>query len=120
MVPPVDPSELAPGADEAARLRGWRRSTAFYQNGNTVAGPVYRLLPPQPLTQRPVDVQFADYYQTALTVPQFFVTPFWMLMTPPLTEVKYTGEEFAPSYTLDDPIDQSRVKTPGIHRIAER
>ncbi|MEZ0266190.1 MAG: hypothetical protein ACAI43_15780 [Phycisphaerae bacterium] len=116
-VPPVDPSQLAPDADQAARLRGWNRTTALYQNGNVIAGPVYRYLPPAPRSNRPADVQFSDFAQTALAVPQFIATPFWMLITPTQLEVLYTGEQFAPSYTLDDPIDQSRVKTRGIHRI---
>jgi hypothetical protein len=33
-----------------------------------------------------------------------FATPFWMIATPPWTPVEYHGEQFPPSYTVNDPL----------------
>ena len=113
----ITPVNLAPGADQAALLRGWNPVVTHYQNGNVIAGPAYRLSPPPAASNRQVDTTAVDLYATVLAVPQFFATPIWMCFTPPLTEVQVHGEEFPPSYTLDDPIDTSREKSLGMIKL---
>ena len=94
---------VAADADDATLLRNWHPVVNQYANGNIIAGPVYRINAPEPRSDRWDDVYAVDLFQTVLTVPQMFGTPFWAFFTPPLTPVEYHGEEFPPSYTVDDP-----------------
>lgn len=101
---PVAAVRLAPGADDAARLRNWNATVAYYANGNVIAGPVYRLTPAPPKTEGYWDVASNEALQTAAAAGQLAVTPLWVFVTPPWTAVEYHGEEYPPSYSLNDPL----------------
>jgi hypothetical protein len=94
---------VAADADDATRMRNWPLTVNLYANGDTLAGPTYRIIAPPPRSDRWDDVYAVDLFQTALTFPQMVATPFWMLVTPPFTPVVYHGEQYPPSYTVDDP-----------------
>jgi hypothetical protein len=93
---------VAADADDATLLRNWQPVVNPYANGNVIAGPTYRIIAPPPRSNRWDDVYAVDLFQTVLTIPQMIGTPLWAFVTPPLTPVEYHGEEFPPSYTVDD------------------
>lgn len=95
---------LAPGADEASRVRSWNPTVSYYANGNVIAGPVYRLTPAPPKTEGYWDVASNEALQTVAAAGQLAVTPLWVFVTPPWTAVEYHGEEYPPSYSLNDPL----------------
>jgi hypothetical protein len=105
---------VAADADEAARFRNWPVVVNQYSNGNVIAGPAYRITAPPPRSNRWDDVYAVDLFETVLSFPQIVGTPIWMLGTPPWTPVEYHGEEFPPSYTVDDPFPYyENEKVPG-------
>jgi hypothetical protein len=121
---PAQPSPrryTAADADAATQFRNWPITTNEYANGNVFAGPVYRVIAPPPRSNRPKDTYATDFFQTFLTVPQMFATPVWMLFTPPGQTVEYHGDQFPPSYTVDDAtpyyVDE---KVPGIFRMTRK
>lgn len=106
---------VAADADDAARFRNWPVVVNQYANGDVLAGPTYRIIAPPPRSDRWDDVYAVDFFQTALTFPQMVATPFWMLVTPPFTPVAYHGEQYPPSYTVDDPLPYyENEKVPGM------
>lgn len=81
--------------DQATVLRDWDVSTAYYQNGEIVAGPTlwsYQPAPNQPL-----------WRQGALDVPVFLANtvllPVRAVQTPPTRAVTYQGLDIPPTYT---------------------
>jgi hypothetical protein len=105
-------------ADAATRFRNWPISVNEYSNGNVFAGPVYRVIAPPPRSNRWDDTYATDLFQTGLTIPQMLATPIWMLFTPPCTLVEYHGEQYPPSYTVDDPLPYYvDEKVPGIYQM---
>ncbi|MDB5323969.1 MAG: hypothetical protein JWN40_5600 [Phycisphaerales bacterium] len=115
---PIDrtpPMYVAADADEAARFRNWPPVVNQYANGDVVAGPAYRITAPPPRSDRWDDVYAVDLFETALSFPQIVGTPIWMLITPPWTPVVYHGEQYPPSYTVDDPLPYyENEKVPGM------
>ena len=106
---------VAADADDATRFRNWPPVVNQYANGDTLAGPTYRIIAPPPRSDRWDDVYAVDLFQTALSFPQIVGSPFWMLGTPPFTPVVYHGEQFPPSYTVDDPFPYyENEKVPGM------
>jgi len=95
---------VAADADDATLFRNWQPVVNAYPSGNVLAGPVYRISPPPPRSDRWNDVFAIDIFQTVLSFPQMVATPFWMICTRPLTPVEYHGEQYPPSYTVDDPL----------------
>jgi hypothetical protein len=109
---------VAADADEATRFRNWRPVANYYPSGHSISGPVYRIIVPPPRSDRWDDVFATDIFQTVMTIPQMFGTPFWMVVTPPWTPVEYHGETFPPSYTVDDPLPYyQNEKVPGIAQM---
>jgi hypothetical protein len=106
---------VAADADDAARFRNWPVVVNQYANGDTLAGPTYRIIAPPPRSDRWDDVYAVDFFQTALTFPQMVGTPIWMLFTPPWTPAVYHGEQNPSSYTVDDTLPYyENEKVPGM------
>jgi hypothetical protein len=97
-------SYVAADADDATLLRNWPVAVNTYPSGHVIAGPVYRIMAPPARSNSTSDVYATDLFQTVLTVPQMIATPFWMFATPPWTTVEYHGDQFPPSYTVNDPL----------------
>jgi hypothetical protein len=111
---------VAADADNATRLRDWPISVVYYQNGNVIAGPVYRWIPAEPKTDRYGDLIFHEAATTALSLPQFLAAPLWMFITPPWRAIEYHGEEVPPSYTVDEKVPYyKKEKVPAIWVIGE-
>jgi hypothetical protein len=109
---------FAADADAATRMRNWPVSVNEYANGNVFAGPVYRIIAPPPRSNSWSDTYATDWFQTGLTIPQMLATPVWMLFTPPNTLVEYHGEQYPPSYTVDDPLPYYvNERVPGIYQM---
>jgi hypothetical protein len=105
-------------ADTATRMRNWKPAVSYYASGNTIAGPVYRILPPEPRTRGTDDIMWMEGYTDALAIGGLVLAPVWMLFTPPLTPVEYSGVEFPPSYTLTEPRpDDGARKVPGMIQL---
>lgn len=106
---------VAADADVATRVRNWPLAVNTYPSGHTIAGPVYRIMPPPPRSNSTSDVVAEDVFQTLLSAPQMIITPVWMFFDNPLTPVEYHGEQFPPSYTVNDPLPYYvNEKVPGI------
>jgi hypothetical protein len=106
---------VAADADDATLLRNWRPVANYYPSGHAIAGPTYRIIAPPPRTNHWTDTYAVDLFQTVLTLPQMIGTPIWAIVTPPWTPVEYHGEQFPPSYTVDDPLPYYvNEKVPGI------
>ena len=86
--------------DPAMQLRNWDRSTAYYGNGNVVAGPTgFRYIPrwgqPEP---------FYVAEEVPLFIAQTIALPVVLILTPPWTPELYTGVTVEPTYTAMPPV----------------
>jgi hypothetical protein len=81
--------------DGAMQLRDWSRSTAFYANGDTIAGP----------TDFPFEIRrnapWWDYAfgEAPLMVVQTLMLPGMLIIDPPWEDRRYTGVTIEPTYT---------------------
>ncbi|HEY7116033.1 MAG TPA: hypothetical protein VH475_05585 [Tepidisphaeraceae bacterium] len=106
---------VAADADDATLRRNWKPSVNFYPSGHAIAGPVYRMIPPPPRSNSLDDVVTVDLFDTVLAIAGQVGTPIGMLIVPPWTPVEYHGEQFPPSYTVNDPLPYYvDEKVPGI------
>jgi hypothetical protein len=106
---------VAADADDATLLRNWRPVANVYPSGHAIAGPTYRIIAPPPRSNDWTDTYAVDLFQTFLSLPQMIGTPVWAVVTPPWTPVEYHGEQFPPSYTVDDPLPYYvNEKVPGM------
>ena len=88
--------------DEAMQQREWDRSTAVYQNGDTVAGFTGRRYEPKP--------EFTEGYagrlvDAAVGLGNTVILPFTMLQTPPWKGVSYQGVITPPSHHAVPPVE---------------
>ena len=99
-IPPNRPVELNEApliVDEAMEIRDWDRSTAYYANGNTVAGATR-------LTFQPRDDRRLNYAADPLIgVANFVIIPFTYFRTPPRTTVVHQGAIVPPTHTAMPP-----------------
>jgi hypothetical protein len=101
--PPPDPVSHAPlVVDEAMQHREWPMSVAYYQNGETPAGPTGFILSDRP---------DGPYWQQALADAPIFVAnciacPIVLLCTPPFQPVIYPRGITEPSYNAMPPLDR--------------
>lgn len=89
--------------DGAMQQRDWERSTAVYANGDTIAGPTgfwYEPRPDQPEWRYAV-------LETPLFVFQTVALPVTLAITPPWTNMRYTGAEVGTTYTAMPPLPPS-------------
>jgi hypothetical protein len=106
---------VAADADDATLFRNWKPSVNFYPSGHAIAGPVYRIIPPPPRSNSTSDVVAVDLFDTVLAIAGQVGAPIGMLMVPVWTPVEYHGEQFPPSYTVNDPLPYYvDEKVPGI------
>jgi len=95
---------VAADADEATRARNWPVSVNYYPSGHGIAGPVYRIIPPHPRSNKLDDIYVSEFFASMLTIPQMLATPFWAIYTRPNTPVEYHGDTIPPSYNVDRPL----------------
>jgi hypothetical protein len=97
----INPSPIV--LDEAMQHRDWDRSTAYYPNGVTVAGPTGLYVRADP--RLPALAQGA--VETPLFVGQVILLPFDFLWDPPWKDVAYPRAQAPASYTAAPPSDNS-------------
>jgi hypothetical protein len=90
---PVNPETVV--MDPAMQLRTWDASTAYYGNGNVVAGPTE--FPYIPRWGQPEPYYVVE--ETPLFLGQAALIWIPMIFTPPWTPVLYTGVTVEPTYT---------------------
>jgi hypothetical protein len=93
--PPELTSSTPMIVDGAMQIREWDRSTALYSNGDTVAGPTgfrYEARWYQPEWRYPI-------IETPLFVGQTLALPVTLALTPPWSEMRYTGVTVEPTHT---------------------
>jgi len=85
--------------DEAMQIRDWDRSTAYYANGNTVAGHTR-------LTFEPKDDNRLNYLaDPAIGLGNFVIIPFTYFWDLPFSKVEYQGAIVPPShYAVPPPV----------------
>ena len=83
--------------DEAMQIRDWDRSTAYYGNGNTVAGATR-------LTYQPKNDNRYNYaFDPLIGVANFAIIPFTYFKTPARTTVVHQGAIVPPTHTAMPP-----------------
>lgn len=94
----LNPAPLV--VDQAMQLRDWDRVTAHYSNGDTVAGP----------TGFPYEARWGQpewaysVIEPPLFVGQTVALPVSLVITPPWTPIRYTGETVETTYTAMPPL----------------
>ena len=83
--------------DEAMQIRDWDRSTAYYGNGNTVAGATR-------LRFQPKDDRRLNYAADPLIgLANFAIIPFTYFKTPARTTIAHQGAIVPPTHTAMPP-----------------
>jgi hypothetical protein len=93
--------------DGAMQLRDWSRSTAFYSNGDTIAGPTD--FPYEIRRNNPAWVYAVE--EPVLFTGQALVFPVMLIIAPPCQERRYTGATIEPTYTAMPALPQSSILT---------
>lgn len=88
--------------DEAMQMRDWDRSTAYYQNGDTVAGFTGRYYELKPKYQDGYITRAAD---PVVGITNVVLLPITMAMTPPWEDVRYQGVIVPPTHHANPPMD---------------
>lgn len=92
--PPERETQATVMVDQAMQLRNWDRSTAYYGNGNVVAGPTgFWYQPARDQSEWRYAIE-----ETPLFVVQTIALPVTLVVTPPWTPVMYSGVTVPPTY----------------------
>ena len=88
--------------DDAMQRREWEQSSAYYANGDTVAGFSGRWLEPQPRFSEGYFGRLAD---PAVGLTNVVIMPLTMLQTPPWKGVDYQGVIVPPTHSANPPVE---------------
>src|ERR1041385_419514 len=87
--------------DDAMQHRDWEPTTAYYESGDTVAGPTGFVMQPKD------DLGYVQ--RQAIEIPTFLgntaIMPFVLMKTPPGEDVTYRGAVQEPTYTAMPPLE---------------